>query len=76
MDTKFWEVVSSEHGIGGDGEYNGNNDTQPGPISVFYHATTGGKYAPRAVLFNLEPGVIGAVILSRRSANYSAWKPR
>jgi hypothetical protein len=29
---------------------------------------------PRAVLFDFEPGVIGAVTLSRRSANFSAWE--
>jgi hypothetical protein len=28
---------------------------------VFYHEATGGKYVPRAVLFDLEPGVIDAV---------------
>jgi hypothetical protein len=29
--------------------------------NVFYHEATGGKYLPRAVLFNLEPSVIDAV---------------
>jgi hypothetical protein len=33
---------------------------------VFYHLTFGGKYIPRAVLFDLGPGVIGAVTLIRR----------
>jgi hypothetical protein len=28
---------------------------------VFHHEASGGKYAPRAELFDLEPGVIGAV---------------
>ena len=37
-----------------------------------YHEALGGKYVPRAVLFDMEPGVIGAVALSRRSANSSA----
>jgi hypothetical protein len=36
-----------------------------GRIIVFYHEASGGKYVPRAVLFDLEPGVIGAVTLSR-----------
>jgi hypothetical protein len=39
---------------------------------MFYHEALGGKYAPRAVLFDLKHGVIGAVTLSRRSANSSA----
>jgi hypothetical protein len=33
---------------------------------VFYHEASGGKYVPRAVLFDLEPGMIGAVALGRR----------
>jgi hypothetical protein len=35
-------------------------------INVTYHEALGGKYVPRAVLFDLEPGVIGAVTFSRR----------
>jgi hypothetical protein len=44
-----------------------------GCINVFYHKASGGKYVPCAVLFDLEPGVIGAVTISRRSAGSSAW---
>jgi hypothetical protein len=33
---------------------------------VFKHEAFGGKYIPREVLFNLEPGVIGAVTRDRR----------
>jgi hypothetical protein len=71
MGTKFWEVVCNEHGIGGGGEYCGKNDAQLDRIYVFYHEASGGKYVPRAVLMDmdLEPGVIGAVTQSRRSAN-------
>jgi tubulin beta len=54
-------VVSDEDGIGGDGKYSCDVDAQPGRISVFYHGASGGKYLPRAVLFVLEPSVIGAV---------------
>jgi hypothetical protein len=43
-----------------------------GVINEFYLEALGGKYVPRALLFDLEPGVIGAVILSRRSANFTA----
>jgi tubulin beta len=54
-------VVCDEHGIGGDGEYCGDNNAQLGRINVFYHEASGVKYVPRAVLFDLEPGVIDAV---------------
>jgi hypothetical protein len=72
MGTKFSEVVCDEHGIGGSGEYCGDNDLHLGRISVFHHEALGGKYVPCAVLFDLEPGVIGAVTLSRRLASSSA----
>jgi tubulin beta len=65
-------VVCEEHGIGGSGEYCGDNDVHLDRVNLLYHEALGGKYVPRAVLFDLEPGVIGAVTLSRRSANSSA----
>jgi tubulin beta len=37
MGTKFWEVVCDEHGIRGDGEYCGGNDTQLDRINVLHH---------------------------------------
>jgi tubulin beta len=72
MSPNFWEALCDEHGIGGSGEYCGDNDAHLGRINLFYHEALGGKYVPRAVLFDLEPGVIGAVALSHRSASSSA----
>jgi hypothetical protein len=72
MGTKLREVVCDEHGIGGGGEYFGKNDAQLDRINVLYHEASGGGYVPRAVLFDLEPGVTDAVTLSRRSASSSA----
>ena len=46
------------HGIGGDGEYCGDNDAQLGRINVFYHEASGSKYVPRTMFF--EPGMIDA----------------
>jgi tubulin beta len=60
MGTKYWEVVCDEHGIGGDGEYCGDNDAQLDRINVLYHETSSGKFVPRAVFSNLEHGVIDA----------------
>jgi hypothetical protein len=64
-------VVCDEHNIGGDGEYFDERDAHLGRINVFYHGASGGKYkhVPRAVLFDLEHGVIGAVTLSRHWTN-------
>jgi tubulin beta len=65
MGAKFWEMLYDEHGIGSIGEYCGDNDAHLGRINMFYHVASGGKYVPRALLFDLEPGVIGAVTLSQ-----------
>jgi tubulin beta len=61
MGTVLQEVLCDELCIGGDGEYCGDNDAQLGRINVFYFEASGGKYVPRAVFFDLEPGVIDAV---------------
>jgi tubulin beta len=61
MGTKFKEVVCGKLGIGGDGEYFGDNDVQLDRTNLLCHEASGGKNVPRAVLFDLNPGVIGAV---------------
>jgi tubulin beta len=66
------KVLFDEHGIFGGGEYCGGNDARFGRINVFYHEASGGKYLHRAVVFDLEPGVIVAVRARRRSASSSA----
>jgi tubulin beta len=65
------EVVCDEDGIGGSGEYCGDSDAQLDRINELYDEASGGKYAPRAVLMDLKPGVIGAVTLSCRLASSS-----
>jgi tubulin beta len=61
MGTKLKGVLCDEHGIGGSDEYFDNNDAYLDIINVFYNDASGSKYLPRAVLFDLEPGVIYAV---------------
>jgi len=46
-------VLCDEHGIGGSGEYFGDNDAHLEITRVLYHEASGGKYVPRAVLFDL-----------------------
>jgi tubulin beta len=55
--------MCDEHGIGGSGEYFGQKDAHLYRINIFYHEASGGNYVPRAVLFDLELGLIGAVAL-------------
>jgi hypothetical protein len=66
--------ATSTASAGGSGEYFGDNDAHLGRICVFYHEALDGEYVPCAVLFDLEPGVIGAVTLSHRPVKSSARK--
>ena len=77
--AKFWEVVSDEHGIDPTGAYKGTTDLQLERISVCawtiaagrvdsadYNEVSGGKYVPRAVLIDLEPGTMDSGARTRR----------
>ncbi|OAE20114.1 hypothetical protein AXG93_3818s1120 [Marchantia polymorpha subsp. ruderalis] len=59
--AKFWEVICDEHGINPSGEYRGDSDLQLERINVYYHEASGGRYVPRAVLMDLEPGTMDSV---------------
>ena len=56
--TKFWETISEEHGIDLSGQYQGNSDVQLERINVYFNEADAGRYVPRAVLVDLEPGTI------------------
>jgi len=59
--SKFWEVVCDEHGIQPTGNYSGTSDLQLERIRVYYNEATGGRYVPRAILVDLEPGTMDSV---------------
>ncbi|KAH8069191.1 hypothetical protein JL721_6009 [Aureococcus anophagefferens] len=56
--AKFWEVISDEHGVDPTGTYHGDSDLQLERINVYYNEATGGRYVPRAILMDLEPGTM------------------
>uniref|UniRef100_A0A183D723 Tubulin beta chain n=1 Tax=Gongylonema pulchrum TaxID=637853 RepID=A0A183D723_9BILA len=58
---QFWEVISDEHGIQPDGSYKGESPLQLDRISVYYNEAVGGRYVPRTVLVDLEPGTMDSV---------------
>merc|ERR1711962_1131715 len=60
--AKFWEIISDEHGIDPTGTYHGDSDLQLERINVYYNEASGGKYVPRAVLVDLEPGTMDSVL--------------
>jgi len=59
--AKFWEIISDEHGVDSTGSYQGESDLQLERINVYYNEASGGKYVPRAVLVDLEPGTMDSV---------------
>jgi len=58
--SKFWAGISEEHGIDATGSYKGDSDLQLERINVYYNEASGGKYVPRAILVDLEPGTMDA----------------
>ena len=56
--TKFWEIICEEHGINKNGEYEGDSDLQLERIDVYFKEGYKGKYVPRSVLVDLEPGTL------------------
>jgi len=59
--SKFWEVISDEHGIDATGAYVGTSDIQTERANVYFNEAQGGRYVPRAVLVDLEPGTMDSV---------------
>ena len=43
------------------GTYYGDSDLQLERINVYFNEATGGRYVPRAILMDLEPGTMDAV---------------
>ncbi|KAI3379263.1 hypothetical protein SNEBB_003915 [Seison nebaliae] len=70
--AKFWEIVNNEHGINADGVYCGNDELeQLKRIGVYFNEMefSTKKFVPRAVMVDLEPGVING-IRSSQFANF------
>ncbi|KAF5476196.1 hypothetical protein F2P56_007929, partial [Juglans regia] len=59
--AKFWEVVCAEHGIDPTGRYQGDSELQLERINVYYNEASCGRYVPRAVLMDLEPGTMDSI---------------
>jgi len=59
--AKFWEVICDEHGIDATGRYAGDSDLQLERINVYYNEASGGRFVPRAVLMDLEPGTMDSL---------------
>jgi len=58
---KFWEAITDEHGIDLKGVYHGTDEMLLERINVYFNEAHGGKYVPRAILVDLEPGTMDTV---------------
>ncbi|RXG53278.1 Tubulin beta-2 chain [Armadillidium vulgare] len=64
--SKFWEIISDEHGLDPMGVYSGQireiEELQLERINVYFNeGSTGHHYVPRAILVDLEPGTMDSV---------------
>ncbi|KAL5250219.1 hypothetical protein ACHWQZ_G016074 [Mnemiopsis leidyi] len=59
--TQFWESISKEHGIDKDGQHDGVNDVMLNRADVYWNKASKGRFVPRSVIVDLEPGTIDAV---------------
>jgi len=59
--AKFWELMSGEHGIDATGAYVGDNDLQLQRINCYFNEGAEGRYVPRAILTDLEPGTMDSI---------------
>lgn len=58
----FWDIITGEHGIDtSTGKINPEKDIQNDKVDVYFSEAQGGRYVPRSVLVDLEPGVLNAV---------------
>lgn len=58
MGAAFWETISAEHGIDCSGKFVGESDFQRERLGVYYSEGSEGRFVPRAVMLDLEPGVV------------------
>ena len=59
---RFWRLILKEHGLKPNGTPMGGNTTPPNVHQeVFFNRVRDGKFVPRAILVDLEPGVISRI---------------
>ena len=59
---RYWRLILREHGLNENGmPKDGTVVPSNSNLEVFFHKIRDGKYVPRAVLIDLEPGVIARI---------------
>lgn len=60
--SKFWQLVAEEHGVNTHtGNFEGTSDLQMERLNVYFDEGMGGRYVPRSILVDLEPGALDSV---------------
>ncbi|GMG20101.1 unnamed protein product [Ambrosiozyma monospora] len=59
--SAFWETICGEHGLDQEGNYHGDNDLLKSGLNVYFNEANSGKYVPRSVSIDLEPGTIDVI---------------
>ncbi len=68
---KFWETIATEHGIDTQtGRYEGTSDLQLARSNVYFHEVNGARFVPRAMLVDLEPGVLDSISSSTQMGKF------
>ncbi|XP_034934663.1 tubulin beta chain-like [Chelonus insularis] len=62
---KFWEVITNEHGINSDGNWQGESELQKQRLNIYFNETDHNTYVPRAILVDLDPSGTSSVISSQ-----------
>lgn len=63
-----WEEIAKEHAIDSKGFFNSGTEIQKERLNVYFHETKEERYIPRAIMTDLEPGVVD----QHRSSQYGA----
>ena len=58
---QYWSAISQEHGIEADGSPHQGSFSRLESISAYYEEKACGKYIPRAVLVDTEPGTMDSI---------------
>jgi hypothetical protein len=53
--------MAMEHGVDQTGAFGGDSELQLERINVYFNQGQGGRYVPRAILADLEPGTMDAI---------------
>ncbi|KAA8901642.1 hypothetical protein DIURU_003170 [Diutina rugosa] len=61
----FWETICGEHDLDYSGNYHEGDPIRKQKLDVYFNEASSGKYVPRAVLVDLEPGTSDAIKQSK-----------